>query len=74
MVAEKADPRARTGDRLGETFRFALVPAADGAVLRVGWRMRLESKSEETHSVAGPSAFQRYGWALVRTTPCRWRL
>ena len=33
VVAEKTEPRARTGNRLGETLRFALVPAADGAVL-----------------------------------------
>jgi hypothetical protein len=33
VVAEKADPRARAGNSLGETFSFAVVPAADGAVL-----------------------------------------
>jgi hypothetical protein len=33
VVAEEADPRARAGNGLGETFSFALVPAADGAVL-----------------------------------------
>ncbi|MGH8195666.1 MAG: hypothetical protein ACREQ8_14890 [Woeseiaceae bacterium] len=33
VVAEKADPEARAGNRLREALSFALVPTADGAVL-----------------------------------------
>ena len=33
VMPEKTDPRLCASDRLGETFSFALVPAADGAVL-----------------------------------------
>ena len=32
VLAEKTDPRVGAGNRLGETFSFALVPTADGAI------------------------------------------
>jgi hypothetical protein len=69
VVAEEADPRASAGNGLGETFSFALVPAADGAVLASPRELDAGGSIVEKEHVDTAVAAQAFALVTGEVTP-----